>query len=571
MASISLTQIEMPASPRTLKLVKRERLLVGAHILTAFFALMIGIFMGPFQAFHRSPTFVQYFPTIPVFSYYYQAVTAHGVMNALFFTTFFIIGFMYFVTERSLQRPLRFQQAAWVAYALMFVGLATMLAVLLLEPQRSAVLYTFYPPMIAPAPFYLGLVLLVLGSWIASAILFFTYRDWKREHQNERVPLAVFIMLVTFIMWDVATIGVAIEILFMLLPASLGLLRTVDPQLGRTLFWFFGHPLVYFWLLPAYVSWYTMLPKQAGGRLFSEPLARVAFIMFLLFSVPVGVHHQFSDPGISASSKGLQAFLTLVVSIPSFMTAFNVGAALESAGRNNGAKGLIDWVWKQRWSDPVVAAQLFGMLNFIAGGFSGIINASSQLNATVHNTSWVPAHFHQTLGSAVTLTYISVLYWMLPAIRGRALFSKRMAVAQSVTWFIGMTLFGLAMGEAGLQGAPRRSITSTAPYVTESMRFWLDLTAVSGVILLISAILLYVNIFGTLFLSKQPAPEGEVPITTKSADTTSPLWFERWGIWLGVLALLLLMAYGPVFAETLDFQYGWNIQRYVPSSNAPMP
>ncbi|MCX7937925.1 MAG: hypothetical protein N2545_00615, partial [Thermoflexales bacterium] len=65
MASISLTQIEMPASPRTLKLVKRERLLVGAHILTAFFALMIGIFMGPFQAFHRSPTFVQYFPTIP--------------------------------------------------------------------------------------------------------------------------------------------------------------------------------------------------------------------------------------------------------------------------------------------------------------------------------------------------------------------------------------------------------------------------------------------------------------------------------------------------------------------------
>ncbi|MCS6772905.1 MAG: cbb3-type cytochrome c oxidase subunit I [Anaerolineae bacterium] len=570
MAAVSLpTTVEMPASPRTLQLVKRERLLVGAHLLTALFALMVGVFMGPFQAFHRSPAFIQYFPTIPVFTYYYQAVTAHGVMNALFFTTFFIIGFTYFVTERSLQRPLRFLPAAWVGFASMFIGLTMMLIVLLTEPQRSAVLFTFYPPYIAPATFYLGLVLLVVGSWIASAILFFTYRDWKREHPNERVPLAVFILVINFIVWDIATIGVAVEILFMLLPASLGLIQGVDPQLARTLFWFFGHPLVYFWLLPAYVSWYTMLPKQAGGRLFSEPLARVAFLLFLFFSVPVGVHHQFSDPGISASSKGIHTFLTFMVSLPSFMTAFNVGAALENAGRNNGAKGLFDWIWKQRWSDPVVAAQLFAMLSFIAGGFSGLINASSQLNATIHNTSWVPAHFHMTLGSAVTLTYISVVYWLLPAIRGRALFSKKLAVAQSATWFVGMVVFSASMGSAGLAGAPRRAITATAPYLTQEMAFWLNLTAVGGVILLVSSILLYVNIFGTLFLSRKPAPEGEVPITTRSGDTRSPLWFERWGFWLGIVALLILVGYGPVFAEALDVN-GWIIQRYVPYINTPM-
>jgi len=572
MASITYPQsAEAPATPGTLKLVQRERAMIGAHIITALIALLFGIFMGPFQTFHRSPTFVQYFPTIPVFTFYYQAVTVHGVMNALFFTTFFIVGFCYFVTERSLQRPIKSVPMGWAAFASMALGLVLMLFTILTSPQQSAVLYTFYPPMIAPALFYIGLVLLALGSWLASANIFLTYRDWKREHRNERVPLAVFAILVNFIVWCVATVGVALEIVFMLLPASLGMLKVTDPQLARTLFWFFGHPLVYFWLLPAYVSWYTMLPRQAGGKLFSEPLARVAFVMFLLFAVPVGVHHQFSDPGISASSKGVQTLLTLVVSIPSFMTAFNVGAALENAARNRGAKTLFDWPFKQKWNDPVVAAQLAGMLLFVAGGFSGLINASAQLNATIHNTSWVPAHFHQTLGGAVMLTYIGILYWLLPAIRGRALFSKRAALAQVFTWLIGMTLFGLAMGEAGLQGVPRRALTSQAPYLTPAGAFWMDVTAISGVILLISSILLFVNVIGTLFFSRQPMPGGEVPIETVSGDRSSPLWLERWGIWLGVLGVLLLIAYGPVVAEVLDFQEGWNIMRFIPTSNAPMP
>jgi len=73
MASITYPQsVETPATPGTLKLVKREQAMIGAHIIAALIALLFGIFMGPFQTFHRSPTFVQYFPTIPVFTYYYR-------------------------------------------------------------------------------------------------------------------------------------------------------------------------------------------------------------------------------------------------------------------------------------------------------------------------------------------------------------------------------------------------------------------------------------------------------------------------------------------------------------------
>jgi heme/copper-type cytochrome/quinol oxidase subunit 1 len=65
----------------------------------------------------------------------------------------------------------------------------------------------------------------------------------------------------------------------------------VDRQLARSFFWFTGHRLVYFWLLPAHISWHAMLPKQAGGRLFSHPLACLSFWLFLALSVPLGFHH----------------------------------------------------------------------------------------------------------------------------------------------------------------------------------------------------------------------------------------------------------------------------------------
>ncbi len=556
-------------------MLAQERTLIGSHLIIAFLALMTGIFMGPFQTFRRSPWAMDVVPevvwdvwmSIPVFQFYYQALTVHGVMNALFFTTFFIVGFSYFVTQRSLQRPLWNTNVAWGAFALMLVGLLLVLYTLL-DPLKASVLYTFYPPMIADPLFYVGLVLLVVGSWLATLTVFMTYRAWTKENPGRNVPLAVYAILANYIMWDIASLGVAVEVLFMLLPASLGLITTTDPQMARALFWFFGHPLVYFWLIPAYVSWYTMLPTQAGGKLFSDPLARVAFLMIFIFSLPVGVHHLYADPGVSNVAKGIHTILTFVVAVPSFMTAFNVGAALERAGRRNGAKGPIAWLWKQKWDDPVVAAQLSGMILFIMGGFSGLIQASLTLNIALHNTSWVPGHFHMTLGGAITLTYIGIMYWMLPMVTGRALLSKKIALAQVFTWLIGMLIFGHGMGAAGIAGAPRRAeIGTSTVYSNPLAEFWLNSSAIAGGILMISAILLYINFFGTFFSKK--AAEPGAPIQTVG-DPTAPRILERWGLWIGVAVMLLLIAWGPVFAENLNISEGFNAPVYNPARPAPL-
>jgi cytochrome c oxidase subunit 1 len=422
--------------------------------------------------------------------------------------------------------------------------------------------------MIGHPTFYIGLTLLVVGSDLAAFNTFMTYRSWRRDHPGERVPLAVFGIIANYVMWVVATVGVAIEVLFMLLPASLGWITTTDAQMSRILFWFFGHPLVYFWLLPAYVSWYTMLPTQAGGKIFSDTLGRVSFIMLAIFSVPVGVHHLFSDPGVSSVSKGIHTVFTFVVAVPSFMTAFNIGAALESAGRKRGARGPVSWLWMQDWGNPIVAAHLAGMILFIAGGFSGLIQASLTLNIVLHNTAWVPAHFHMTLAGAVTLTYIGVLYWLVPLLRGRALWSRKAALAQVYTWLIGMVIFGHGMGTAGIAGAPRRAELGAAQYINETASFWLNSSAIGGLFLLVSSILLFVNLIGTLFFSTRPADEAP-PIQTRG-DNESPMLLERWGIWLGIIFFLILIAWGPVFVEALNFTEGFNSPVYTPERPAPL-
>ena len=71
-------------------------------------------------------------------------------------------------------------------------------------------------------------------------------------------------MLAAVAIWILATAGLAVEVVIFILPWSLGLVERIDPIVARTYFWWFGHPLTYFWLVPAYVLWYTVIPR--GGR-----------------------------------------------------------------------------------------------------------------------------------------------------------------------------------------------------------------------------------------------------------------------------------------------------------------
>jgi len=103
------------------------------------------------------------------------------------------------------------------------------------------------------------------------------------------------------------------------------------------------------------------------------------------------------------------------------------------------------------------------MLLFAIGGWGGAINASFGMNAVIHNTSWVPGHFHTTVGSASALTFMGACYVVVPRLLGRQLELVPMARVQPWLWFGGMLMFSIPTHLTGLMGMPRRPDRSRLP------------------------------------------------------------------------------------------------------------
>ncbi len=523
-----------------------------AYILLASVALFIGTLFGPFQALDHAQ--IDLYPLLRfLVKSYYHGLSLHGVLNALIWTFAFTAGFLMFITAKVLKRPYPHMWTPWLSLILMVVGLVITAIPMLLN--QATILFTFYPPLQAPPLFYLGLVLVVVSTWVTGLALWQIHRAWRKEHPGEPTPLPAFMSLATYAMWFIASLGVAIEVLVLLLPWSLGWVKYTDPQLARTLFWYTGHPLVYFWLLPAYIAWYTILPKRAGGKLFSESLSRLVFLLFLLLSTPVGFHHQYTDPGVPAGWKLVHATITFLLFLPSMLTAFTIIASLEYGGRQRGGKGLFGWIWRLPWGDPVVATQLLAGIGFLFGGVGGIINASYNINMVVHNTSFIPGHFHLTVGTAVTLTFMGITYWLLPQLTGRTLWSPKTAVIQAWVWFVGVMIFARGMHWAGILGMPRRVPMSQADYYMEVWKIPSLMTAVGGTIMYVGALLFFLVLALSFFTKKVEVREEDYAfVDALSAADRAPAIFERWSVWIGAAVVLILIAYGPyLLSYTYNF------------------
>jgi cytochrome c oxidase subunit I len=523
-----------------------EQRLAAVNLAVALVALFGGVLTGLFQALEYAG--VEIYPSLaPVIRSHYHSLTIHGVLNVLVFTTFFICGFLPFILSRSLGVPLVSPRLGWLTFWLMVAGLV--LAAIPLVGNAATVMFTFYPPLKAHWAFYVGLTLVVVGTWLVTVNLVLTWRAWRARNPGRRTPLAAFMALVTFAMWTIASLGLAAEMLVLLIPWSLGLVGGTDALLARTLFWFTGHPIVYFWLLPAYLSWYTLVPRQAGGKLFSDPMARTSFILFLILSTPIGIHHQYTDPGIHQGWKLLHALLTFAVFFPSLLTFFNVTASLETAGRARGAKGWLSWFGKLPWGDPSVAAQVLAMVLFAFGGIGGLINASFNVNMVVHNTAYIVGHLHLTVGTAVALTYMGITYWMVPHLAGRQLWSRPLALAQVWLWFGGMLIFSPALHELGLRGMPRRTMIGHISYMQPQWKTLLPLVGIGGAILFLSALLYFLNMALTVTASRRAAQPAVEFAETVSGPDHAPAFVDRWQPWLVAAIVLIAVAYGPTLVR----------------------
>ena len=528
-----------------------ERILGGgrltlAHLWVAIAAFAFACLLGVWQMWARSPL------EAPAHSAqnYFRSVTLHGVSMAYVLTTFFIMGFGYFVAETALKRPMPGRKLAWAAFWMGMIGVA--MAVLSIVSGNASVLYTFYPPMTATPWFYIGLVLVVVASWIWCGIMIAAMRQWKRAHPGEAVPLAMFATVANAIMWLWTTVGVAAELLFQVIPAAFGWVETIDVGLSRTLFSWTLHAIVYFWLFPAYIAFYTLAPSAAGGRLYSDTMGRLTFILFLLYSLPVGLHHLFMDPEHSTGFKFIQMVLTSLVSVPTLLTIFTITASFEIAGRMRGGTGLLGWIRTLPWERPMVLATGLAFVMLFFGGGGGLINMSYGMNAMIHNTSWVTAHFHLIFGGTVVFMYFAIAYAIWPTLTGREFASRGPLRLQLWLWFVGMMVMTLPWHWLGLQGQWRRvaGFDYSNPMIA-AWGPWVIVSLVGGIVLLASALLFVWNLAG---LHRGRPRATNVPDSFEYAVAVHPPGripraLNGFGMWNIFVAILMAAAYGWPIAQ----------------------
>lgn len=515
-----------------------SRRLALYHFWVAFAVFLPAVLLGAWQMLVRSPLRAPFSDG----NLYYASVTLHGTAMAYVVTTFFAMGFGYAVTATSLGRPIRGVTAAWIGFAICLIG--ALMAVAAIVSGQASVLYTFYPPLLGSAWYYCGALLLIGGSMIWVVLMIINMACWKREHPGEPVPLPMFAITATAMLWAWGAIGVELELIGVILPRAFGLSTEIDAGLARTLFSITLHAIVYFWLMPAYIAFYTLVPQAAGGRLYSDTMGRLTFIMFLVFSVPVGIHHLFADPEHGSGFKFVQSFLTFLIVLPTLLTVFSICASLEIAGRHHGGKGLLGWIPALPWREPMVLAVGLSLLMLGLGGFGGIINMSYGMNSMVHNTSWVTAHFHLIFGGAVVTMYFAVAYEMWPRITGKPLRSKGLARLQLWLWFVGMMTATLPWHVTGLMGQPRRVafFDYTDPLLAP-MAPLVIISVIGGLILLVSAVLLIV----TLVRTQSGEEKLDEPVRYAIAVNPPirvPAVLNSFGLWNAIVLMFMIVSYG---------------------------
>lgn len=523
-----------------------SRTFILAHFWIAFGAFGLACILGVYQVLERSGLV----PFLESPEIYFASVSTHGVLMGFVLTTFFIMGFGYLVAATSLRTPNPYPNLSLTGFAISTFG--TVMAAIPLLLGKASVLYTFYPPLQASVFFYLGATLLVVGSWFWATVMLLWFHNWKRAHPGTKTPLPMFAYTANAVLWLWTSLGVALEAVFQLLPWALGLIDTIDVGLARTLFSWTLHPIVYFWLIPAYIVLYTLATKAAGGKLFSEDLARLSFVLLMVFGLPIGFHHLYMDPEQGQGIKMIHGIGTFLVAFPTLLTGFTVIASLEQAGRARGGRGLLGWIGALPWREPLVLATILSLLMLVAGGFGGIVNASYAMNAMVHNTAWVPGHFHLIFGGTTVILYFAAAYAVWPALTGRSLIDGSLPQVQLWSWFIGMIILSTPWHILGLLGQPRR--ISSVVYNTLLTLAWdpYELAMIIGGLVLLGSALLFLHILGASQRRGSLKPDALFKISYAQAarpSTATPELLNSFGFWNLVILGLMVANFGYPIAQ----------------------
>ncbi len=445
---------------------------------------------------------------------FYQVLTSHGINALIFWIIFFEIAVMYFASSVLLRTRLASPRWAWAGFILMVIG-AVMNNVAVLQ-GNSSVMMTSYVPMQAEPHFYLGLILFAVGALIGCFVFLGTLVIAKEDKTYDgSIPLVTFGALTACII-AVFTIACGAIILVPTFLWSIGYINHIDAEMYRIIWWGLGHSSQQI-NVAAHVSiWYLIIGVLFGARPMSEKVSRSAFLLYIFFLQLASAHHILVDPGISSEWKVFNTSYAMYLAVlASMIHGLTIPGAMEVAQRGKGlTKGMFEWLRKAPWGNPVFSGFFISLFTFgFIGGITGVVMGTEQINLIIHNTIYVPAHFHATVVTGTTLTFMALTYLLIPLLFRRAIVMPWMAKLQPYVFGGGMTMMILFMLGAGTLGVSRRHWDMDFTGAALSFEYpgtaymMMAVGAIGGVLGVVGGVMFLLVTLSSLLFGKKLAPE----------------------------------------------------------------
>ena len=561
MATTTLSEFRVdPVSG--LKVNRTANTLVKWNAFAAVVFLLVGGFFGLGVALTRMPS-VQLLPP----ELFYMALTAHGLINLAVWIIFFEMAVLYFLGAHVLGSRLATPRWAWTQFWLMLVG-AALVAVAVLG-GNSSVMMTSYPPLQAAPHFYLGLILFAVGALIGCFVFLGTLVIAKREKTySGSLPLVVFGGLTACII-AVFTIVSGALILIPTFLWSVGLISHIDPMMYRVIWWAFGHSSQQINVAAHISIWYLIASLVFGAKPMSEKVSRGAFLLYILFLQLGSVHHLLSDPGLTSTWKIFNtSYMLYLAVLASMIHGLTVPGSIEVAQRKKGLDtGLFTWLRKAPWGNPIFSGMFLSLIGFgFIGGITGVVMSVEQINMIIHNTMYLPGHFHGTLVVGTTMAFMAVTYWLIPVVFQRKIALAWVARLQPYIFSLGGWVFSISLMGAGTLGVQRRHADITfagqplAYEYPEIAKGLMDFGEIFGVIMAVGAIMFIVVVLASIFTGERieegSAPWPKVEDADVVAEKTGKKHIGLWGMEApGTFILALILFATIVLYYFINFKY----------------
>ncbi len=494
-----------------LRVYKSAENLIKANAVVAVVFLLVGGIFGIMVALTRWKA-VHLLPA----DWFYLALTAHGINLLIVWIIFFEMAVLYFASAVLLGSRLATPRIAWAGFALMLIGaIITNIAVL---QGDSSVMFTSYVPLKAAPSFYVGVILFAVGALVGCFVFFGTLVVAKQEKTYEgSVPLVTFGAIVAAII-AVFTIASGAIILIPTFLWSIGYVSHIDTLMYRTIWWAFGHSSQQINVAAHISIWYLISAVVLGAKPLSEKVSRFAFLLYILFLQLASAHHLLVDPGISSEWKIFNTSYAIYLAVlGSMIHGLTVPGSIEAAQRKKGYNnGLFEWLRKAPWGNPAFSGMFISLILFgFLGGISGVVMGVEQINLIIHNTIYVPGHFHATVVAGTTLAFMAVTYLLVPLIFQRELILPGWAKVQPYIFGTGVAGISLFMMGAGTLGVPRRhwdisQADAVLPYdFPGAANLMMGLNGMSALLAGVGGVMFIVVVVGSILFGKRIASSTE--------------------------------------------------------------